>query len=78
VYGRPLCEDQGSIHLGRDGLHVSLGVQRDPKHALQTHCCYRFVRRALKQWIGGRLVTVSSMLERIRPEHPVPGGYSPG
>ena len=77
VHARQLCEDQGSIHLGSDGLHVALGVQRDEKYALQAHCCYRFVRRSLKQWIGGRLVTTSSTLERIRPEHPVPGGYAP-
>jgi hypothetical protein len=78
VNARLLCEDQGSIHLRKHGLLVSLGVRRDPKTAQQTHCCYRFVRRTVLRWTGGRLVTVSSRLERLSPEHPVPGGHAPG
>lgn len=75
---RPLCEDQGSIHiLSGGGLLVSLGERKDPKTRDQIHCCYLSVRRTLKRWNGTRWVSVKSML-RQWPGRPYPGGHAPG
>src|SRR3954464_3880477 len=75
---RPLCEDQGSIHVRRGGLLFSLGVRRDAKTRDQTHCCYLFVRRTLRRWNGARWVIVSSTLVRRPSARPYPGGHAPG
>lgn len=78
VSARSLCEDQGSIHLHEHGLLVSLGFERDPKTAQQTHCCYLFVRRTLLRWDGHRLAKVTGRVLPISPGHPAPGGHAPG
>jgi hypothetical protein len=75
---RPLCEDQGSIHLARRGLLFSLGERKDPKTRDEIHCCYLFVRRTLKRWSGGRWRDVSSTLARRPPGRTYPGGHAPG
>ena len=76
---RPLCEDQGAIHVSRGGLLVSLGEQKDPKTRDQIHCCYLFVRRTLRRWTGTRWVTLSTRLVRLPAKHQwPPGGHAPG
>jgi hypothetical protein len=75
---RPLCEDQGSIHLRRGGLLVSVGEKKDPKTREQIHCCYRFVRRTLVRWNETHWTIARSSVERLPPEHPYPGGHAPG
>jgi hypothetical protein len=75
---RPLCEDQGSIHVRRGGLLFSIGARRDPRTRDQAHCCYLAVRRTLRRWNGDRWVVVSSKLVRRPPGRPYPGGHAPG
>ncbi len=78
VQTRPLCEDQGSIHVRGGGLQVSLGVKKDPKTRDQIHCCYLFVRKTLVRWNGTGWMRIRSRLSRLPPAHTYPGGHAPG
>jgi hypothetical protein len=78
VQTRLLCEDQGSIHVRRGGLLVSLGEKKDPKTRDQIHCCYLFVRKTLVRWSGTSWVHVSSRVSRLPAMHTYPGGHAPG
>jgi hypothetical protein len=74
---RLLCEDQGSIHLLRQGLVFRMGEERDPKTAQQTHCCYRFVRTTLRRWDGHRLVVARTSRKRLPSFFAWPPGDTP-
>jgi hypothetical protein len=78
VQTRLLCEDQGSIHVRRGGLLVSLGVKKDPKTRDQIHCCYLFVRKTLVRWNGTGWTRIRSRLSRLPAAHTYPGGHAPG
>jgi hypothetical protein len=78
VQTRLLCEDQGTIHVRRGGLLLSIGVRKDPKTRYSPHCCYVFVRRTLVRWGGGRWVRVAGRMSRLPPMHTYPGGHAPG
>jgi hypothetical protein len=64
-----LCDSDGSIHLRDRGLLISVPSKK---------CCHIYVRRTLKRWKGGRLVTVSSKLERVPPGGTLPGIHTGG
>jgi hypothetical protein len=74
---RLLCEDQGSIHLQRQGLVFRMGEQRDPATAQQTHCCYRFVRTTVRRWNGSELVAVRSSRKPLPKFFAWPPGDTP-
>ena len=76
---RLLCLDQGSIHLHRHALVFRLGRDKNPKTANDIHCCFLYLRTALKRWDGRRLVTIRSSRRPLRRSHPwPPGGALPG